>query len=142
MPDDEQTDGGASEPPPFFTVRMRHTGGAIYTEIVLFLGEAALAGVVGGGIYDGLRASLRRVVERWRARDDPALSAAEIEALAHVAVRLKLKLREDARLVTQEVSTVDGEHWLCLVTGPDGETYRVRVGADLDAARAHVLITG
>lgn len=133
--------------PPFFTIRHRQTGGAIYAEIALFLGEAALAGVVGNAIYDAVRATLRSIVGRWRARQEsgepPRLTRDEASELAHAAVRLRLTLAPAIDLITEELmdnSGAEAPHGV-VRNSRNGERYRVRLSSDRDQAKVTVLLT-
>jgi hypothetical protein len=133
--------------PPFFTIRHLQTGGAIYAEIALFLGEAALAGVVGNAIYDAVRATLRSIATRWHARQEsgepPRLTRDEASELTHAAVRLRLTLAPAIDLITEELTEEsDTGAWRGVVRNADnGERYRVHLSPDPDQPKVTVLLT-
>lgn len=138
---------GAAEPAPpeFFTIDERHTGGAIYSQVVIFLGEAALAGLVGASAYDGIKLTVRTIAERWRARQraeplEP--TRAEMEDLARAAIRLRFGFGVDIRLVTEELTRHDALQWSGKIRNVGtGEIYRVRLGPDQDVTAVTVLIS-
>ena len=130
-------------PPAFFASEERYTGGAIYTEVVIFLGEAALAGLVGASAYDGIKLTVRTIAERWRERrqaEPLEPTRAEMEDLARAAVRLRFG--DDVRLVIEELTRHDPLQWSGKIRdADDGEVYRIRLGPDQDLTKVIVLIS-
>lgn len=134
-----------AEPARFFAIEERHTGGAIYSQVVIFLGEAALAGLVGASVYDGIKLTVRTIAERWRERrraEPFEPTRAEMEDLARAAIRLRLGFGDDVHLVTEELAMHDALQWSGRIrNADDGEVYRVRLGPDQDLTRVTVLIS-
>jgi hypothetical protein len=133
-------------PPELGAIRERHTGGAIYTEVVFFLGEAALAGVIGASVYDGVKVTLRKIAARWRERRRAGVAAGptreDAEELAHAAIRLKFEFDEDVPLATDELTRRDDRSWSGRIRNlSSGEVYRVRLGPDWELSKVVILIS-
>lgn len=127
----------------FFVRRARYTGGNISTQLVLFLGEAALAGVVGNAIYDAIRTTVRAVAARIRARTDKeGLDDADVADLACAGARLTLSLDEAVELVVEEVARDGADSaWQVRIANPgEDENYRVWVSPSEDLASVWLLV--
>jgi hypothetical protein len=133
-------------PPDLVTIRERHTGGAIYTEVVFFLGEAALAGVIGASVYDGVKVTLRKIAARWRERRQsgaaPGPTREDAEELAHAAIRLRFQFDEYVPFATDELTQRDDLNWSGRIRNlSSGEVYRVRLGPDWELSKVVILIS-
>jgi len=130
----------------FFVRRARYTGGNISTQLVLFLSEAALAGVVGNAIYDAIRTTVRAVAARIRARaeeEGPAsLDDADVAEFACAGARLTLSLDEAVELVVEEVAQDGADSaWQVRIKNPgEDENYRVWVSPSEDLASVWLLV--
>jgi hypothetical protein len=130
----------------FFVRRARYTGGSISTQLVLFLAEAALAGVVGNAIYDAIRSTVRTVADRVRARSERGGSAhledADVAELACAGARLTLSLDQDVALVVEEVAQDGADSaWQVRIRNPgQDESYRVWVSPSEDLASVWLLV--
>ena len=125
-----KVDGG------FYAARHIATGATFYTEVIIFLGQAALAGVVGNALYDGVRSTVQSIARRWQARRK--LSDEDVAELICVAVRLRLRV-EDEVFVVEEVLG-DGLVVEEMTKRDDGMDARVR---NLNSnERWHVLLRG
>jgi hypothetical protein len=129
----------------FFVRRARYTGGRS-TQLVLFLAEAALAGVVGNDIYDAIRLNVRAVADRLRARTEKEGSAHldkdDVAELACAGVRLTLNLAEETTLVVEDL-TRDGDDsaWQAKIRSPaEDESYVVWVSPSEDLASVWLLV--
>ncbi len=130
----------------YFVRRTRYTGGNISTQLVLFLGEAALAGVVGNAIYDAIRTTVRGVAARIRARSEKAgsdsLDESDVADLACAGARLTLSLDDAVELVVEEVAQDGADSaWQVRVNNPgEDENYRVWVSPSEDLASVWLLV--
>jgi hypothetical protein len=127
----------------FFVRRTRYTGGNISTQLVLFLSEAALAGVVGNAIYDAIREIVRVVAARIRARTEKdGLDEADVAELACAGARLTLSLDEAVDLVVEEVAQDGADSaWQVRIRNPgEDEDYRVWVSRSEDLASVWLLV--
>ena len=134
----------------FFIRRARYTGGRS-TQLVLFLAEAALDGVVGNPVYDAIRVSVQAVADRLRTRSDRAHGDAEgpirfdkddVAVLARAGARLTLNLGEETNLVVEEL-TQDGDDsaWQAKIRNPEeDESYVVWVSPSEDLMSVWLLV--
>lgn len=137
---------GESDAPDFFTVRERFTGGAIYTDVMIFLGEAALAGAIGGGAYDAVKVTVRKIAARLGERRQKDVSVEltreDAEELACAAIRLRFQFDAGVALVTEELTQVDDLNWSGRIRNhDDGEIYRVRLGPDAEFTKVLVRVS-
>lgn len=130
----------------FFVRRARYTGGNISTQLVLFLAEAAVAGVVGNALYDAIRLTVRAVADRLRERTEKEgkaqLDKDDLAELACAGARLTLNLDEETNLVVEDL-TQDGDDsaWQVKISNPgEDESYLVWVSPSEDLTSVWLLV--
>ena len=122
-----KVDGG------FYGARDVAAGGASYTEVIVFLGQAALAGVVGNALYDGIRSTVRSIARRWQARRK--LSDEDVAELMCVAVRLRLQVDAVVEALGDDLAVEE-------VTKKSDGTIDARIGYLNSNDRWHVSFRG